>query len=120
MTTTPTTQTVTDLDADRARIVSRLADLQATAAEIGSEVESLKAELRSLPAGDFAINGRPALRITATRRFDVEAGAALLSHDQREAAKVVTFDAAAIKRHLTEVEIEECMVVSGNPKVQVL
>lgn len=117
---TTTTQPIADLDADRARVVARLAELQANAAEIATEVESLKAELRALPPGDFAINGRPALRITATRRFDAEAGAGLLSVEQRKEALTVSFDAAKVKRHLTEVEIEECMVVTGNPKVQVL
>lgn len=118
--TTDQTQHVTDLDVDRTRIVTRLVDLQATAAELGAEIEALKAELRDLPAGDFAINGRPVLRITPTRRFDVNAGAALLSAEQRADAAVVTYEAQKIKRHLTEVEIDECMVVAGKPKVTVL
>lgn len=100
--------------------VRDLADLQAEIAKLTAEAENIKAELRALTPGDYAINGRTALRITPTRRFDPEKGAGLLSVQQREAALVVSYDAAKVKQHLTPVEVEECMVEVGKPKVQVL
>lgn len=100
--------------------VRDLADLQAEIAKLTAEAENIKAELRTLTPGDYAIGGRTALRITPTRRFDATAAAGLLSVEQRKEALVVSYDAAKVKQHLTPVEVEEFMVESGKPKVQVL
>lgn len=116
---TTTTQTH-DLDTDRARILSRLVDINARVADLNSEAESLKAELRGLQPGDYLLNGQPALRIIPTRRFDAAGAAARLTDEQRNAALVVTYDAAKVKQHLTAVEIDTFMVESGKPKVVVL
>lgn len=114
------TEHPTELDMDRARILSRLVDLNATIADLTSEAEVLKAELRDLPPGDYAVNGTPALRIISTRRFDAAAAAGLLSVEQRNAALIVSYDAAKIRAHLTPVEVDEFMVESGKAKVVVL
>lgn len=116
----PDQTTTHDLDADTAVMLRKLVDLQARAADLDSQIESIKAELRALPPGDFALDGRPALRIIPTRRFDVDKAAGLLNAEQRQAALVVSFNATEVKRHLTAVEIDECMVEVGKPKVVVL
>lgn len=110
----------TELDTDLARTLSRLVDVNAHIAELTAESESLKAELRILPTGDYAVNDRPAVRIIPTRRFDAAKAAGLLSLEQREAALTVSFDAAKVKQHLTPVEVEEFMIEAGRPKVVVL
>lgn len=117
---TSTTTTAADLDADRTRIVTRLAEVQEKIAAYTADAEALKAELRQLPAGDYAVDGRPAVRIIPTRRFDATAAAGLLSTEQRESALVVTYDAAKVKQHLTPTEVEEFMVEAGKPKVVLL
>lgn len=111
---------MTELDTDTTRILSRLADLNATIADLSSQAESLKAELRSLPAADYTVAGRPALRIIPTRRFDVNKAAGLLGEVDRQKCLTVTFDAALVKRHLTDIEVDECMVENGKPKVVLL
>lgn len=108
---------MTQLDTDTANIVIQLADLQARIADLTSQAEALKAELRALPAGDHEINGRAALRIIPTRRFDATAAAGLLTPQQRESALVVSYDAAKVKQHLTPVQVDEFMVEAGKPKV---
>lgn len=52
---------MTDLDTDTARVVIRLAEITAEIADLTSHAEALKAELRSLPAGDHNVNGKPTL-----------------------------------------------------------
>lgn len=109
---------MTQLDTDTARIVTRLVDLQAQIADLTSEAEGLKSELRNtLNPGDHNINGAPALRIIPNRRFNVDFAAGLLGTEQRKECLVVTYDATKVKRHLTPVEVEECMVEAGKPKV---
>lgn len=116
-----TDQTTThELDDNRRQLLARLAAINACIAEYESEAEAIKAELRSLPAGDYAVNGTRALRIVPTRRFDVAKAAGLLDQAAREAALTVTWDAALVKKHLTQVEIDECMVEAGKPKVVLL
>lgn len=117
---TDTTTTTHELDEDRRRLLAKLADLNATITELESHAESIKAELRSLPAGDYTSNGDRVLRIIPTRRFDVAKAAGLLDQAAREAALTVTWDAAVVKKHLTPVEVEECTVVAGKPKVVLL
>jgi hypothetical protein len=112
--------TTTDLDVDTARIVAKLADLNAHIADLTSEAESLKAELRNLPAGDHLINGRPALRIVPTRRFDAEKGLALLPVALRGDCYSTVLDAAKVKQFLAPALLETVMVEAGKPKVVVL
>jgi len=111
---------MTRLDMDTIQILTRLADIQAKVADLNGEAESLKAELRSLPPGDHDINGRPALRIIPTRRFDSAKAAGLLSPSQRQDALVVSYDATKVKAHLTPTEVEEFMVDAGKSKIVLL
>lgn len=111
---------MTQLDTDTARIVSRLVDLQAQIAELTTEAEGLKSELRALPAGDHDIDGRPALRIIPTRRFDVAGAASMLDPELRQQCLSFAYDAALVKRHLTPDQVEAHMVEAGKPKVTIL
>jgi hypothetical protein len=112
--------TMTDLDTDTARIVAKLAELNAHIADLTSEAESLKAELRSLPAGDHIIDGRPALRIVPTRRFDAAKGLELVPEPLRGECYVTTLDAAKVKSYLAPALQEMAMVEAGKPKVVLL
>lgn len=111
---------MTHLDPDRLAALARLVDINAKIADLNSEAESLKAELRALPAGDYDHDGRPALRITPTRSFDVNAAAGILTEEQRKGCLTVTYDAKLVKRHLTPDQVDVFMVESGRPKVVVL
>lgn len=111
---------MTTLDTDTARIVARLVDVQAQIAELSGEAEEIKAELRTLPPGDHEINGKAALRIVPTRRFDVAGAASLLEPDLRQACLSFAYDPAKIRKHLTPAQVEAHMVEAGKPKVQVL
>lgn len=113
------TITTHELDANHSQTLSRLVDLQARIAELTSEAESLKAELRQLEAGEYTINGQDVLKIVPTRRFDATAAALTLSEELRSKCLTVTYDATEVKKHLTPVEVEEFMVASGKPKVVV-
>lgn len=112
--------TTTDLSPDYAQTLSRLVDLQAKIADYSSEAESLKAELRNLEPGDYTLDGREALRIIPTRRFDAASAALRLPEDIRTKCLKVDYDAAEVRKHLTPVEVEEFMVASGKPKVTLL
>jgi hypothetical protein len=115
------TTNTTELDVDTTRVLQRLAELNATIADLTAEAESLKAELRGLPAGDHTIAGRPVLRIIASRRFDATAAAtSRLDEDQRAKCLQVSYDAAAVKKYLTPIEVDEFMVENGKPKVVIL
>ena len=107
----------TPLDTDTARLVARLAELQARVADLNTEAEAIKAELRALPPGDHLIDGQVALRIVPSRRLDVSAAAALLSDEVRQACLKVDYDPAQVKRHLTPDQVDACMTVAGKPKV---
>lgn len=108
---------MTQLDTDTARIVSRLAELQAHVAELNSEAEALKAELRNLPEGEHSIDGRPALKIIPTRRFDVAAAALLLDDAVRQECLSVSYDPSKVRQHITPEQADACMVISGKAKV---
>jgi hypothetical protein len=102
---------------DHAIALRRLLDLNARITELAGEAESLKAELRVLPPGDYTLAGRPALRIQPQRKFDPQSGYALLDETAKHAALSVSIDAAKVKRQLTPDQLEACMVPSGQPKV---
>lgn len=111
---------MTQLDIDTQNLVRKLAEIQSDIADKTFKAEEIKAELRSLPADDYEVDGRPALRIIPTRRFDAAGASGLLSPEQRQAALVVSYDATKVKQHLTPVEVEEFMVEAGKAKVVVL
>ena len=119
MTTTDQTQPAS-LDTDAARIVARLADLQAKINDLTGEAEALKAELRSLNPGDYAIDGRPALRITPTRRFDADKALEYVAEPLREKCYSTVVDAKKVKEYLPPAVADLCMVEAGKPKVTVL
>lgn len=110
----------TPLNTDTARIVAQLADINARIGDLNAEAEALKAELRQLPPDDYSIDGAPALRITSTRRFDIDAAALLLPPEERQNCLAVSYDAAKVKDNLTPAQVEACMVVAGKPKVALL
>ena len=111
---------MTQLDTNTARIVSRLVDLQVQIADLTAEAEGLKAELRVLPAGDHDIDGKPALRIIPTRRFDAAGAASLLDPELRQQCLKFDYDPAKVKQHLTPAQVDAHMVEAGKPRVTVL
>jgi len=102
---------------DHAIALRRLLDLNARISELAGEAESLKAELRVLPPGDYTLAGKPALRIQPQRKFDPESGYALLDEVTKPTALRVVIDPAKVKCHLTPAQLEACMVPSGQSKV---
>lgn len=110
----------TDLDTDTTRIVAKLAELNARISDLTSKAESLKAELRSLPPGDHLIDGRPALRIVPTRKFDAEKGLALLPDALRGDCYTTALDPAKVKQFLAPALLESVMVEAGKAKVVLL
>lgn len=111
---------MTQLDTDLTRIVTALAETQATIADLTAHAEELKTELRQLPIGDHDVNGRPAVRIIANRRFDAAGAASMLDPDIRQTCLTVTFDAAKVKSHLSPVQVDAHMVEVGKNKVVLL
>lgn len=114
---------LTQIGDDVATIVAQVAAISARVKELTEEAEALKAELRDrlTAPGDYTnAAGVPLVRIQPTRRFDTEAGVALLAGDERAACLAVRYDDVEVKKRLTELQIEQCMVVSGKAKVQVL
>ena len=106
-----------ELDTDRVRILERLAYLNEQIAELSGEAEGLKGELRSLPPGEYAVAGRPALSIIPTRRFDAVSALTAIPGDRRSECLKVEPDAAAIRKLLTPEQVESFMAVAGKPKV---
>jgi hypothetical protein len=111
---------MTALDTDTARIVAKLAELNARIADLTAEAEGLKAELRSLPPGDHLIDGKPALRIVLNRRFDAEKALVLVPEPLRGDCYATTLDAAKVKSYLAPALVETAMVEVGKPKVVLL
>jgi hypothetical protein len=110
----------TALDTDTARIVAKLADINARIADLTSEAEGLKAELRNLPAGDHLVDGRPVLRIIPNRRFDVEKALTLVPEPLRDNCYTTAVDPAKVKEYLAPALVEMAMVEVGKPKVVLL
>lgn len=110
----------TTLDPNHTATLTKLAELQARINDLTSEAETLKARLRDLPPGQYAVNGRPALRITPTVRFDANAAAQALDPDTRKTCLTVTYDPALVKQHLTPAQVTRFMVESGKPRVVIL
>lgn len=108
--------TATPVGEDMARIVARLAELNARIAELGGEAEGLKAELRALPAGEYAA-GSSTFKIIPTRRFDPVAAMAAIPEAVRAECLTWQVDPAKVKAHLTPAQLETFMVESGKPKV---
>lgn len=111
---------MTALDADTGRIVAHLADINARIADLTSQAEALKAELRALPPADYDIDGRPALRITPTRRFDPAKGLELVPEALRDQCYSTVVDAAKVREYLAPALVDACMVDAGKPKVVIL
>lgn len=118
--TMPDTTTTTELDVDTARLVSHLADLNAKIAELTAEAEGMKAELRSLTAGDYTLDGRPALRIIPTRRFDVDKALGYVPEPLRAECYTTAADPKKVKQYLAPALADACMVDAGKPKVVIL
>lgn len=116
--TDPTT--TTELDADRARIVAALADLNDKIATLNADAEALKAELRNLPAGDYLLDGRPALRIVTSRRFDADKALELVPEPLRPECYTTAVDPKKVREYLAPALVDACMVTSGKPRVTVL
>lgn len=111
---------MTQLDTDTARIVTRLVDIQARIADLTSEAEGLKAELRTLPAGDHDIDGKPVLRIIPNRRFDADKGLQLVPEQLRDQCYSTVVDPKLVKTFLAPAVLEAAMVEVGKPKVVTL
>lgn len=111
---------MTDLLTADADLVRRLAELQAQIAELTELAEGIKTELRTLPAGDHTIDGKPALRIVPTRRFDPKLGITLVPEVLREQCYTTDLDAAKVREFLSPALLDTCMVDAGKPKVSVL
>lgn len=111
---------MTQLDIGTARIVASLADLNAQIADLTERAEVLKAELRNLPPADYDIDGRPALRIAPTRRFDPAKGLELVPEPLRANCYSEVVDAAKVRSYLAPALVEMAMVDAGKPKVTVL
>lgn len=110
-----------DLDTDTARLIAALAETNAQIAELNTRAEAIKAELRAaLPPGDHNLDGRPALRIIPTRRFDAGAGLQLIPTERRPECIKIEPDAGKIKALLTPEQVEGLMVTAGKPKVVLL
>lgn len=108
--------TAVNVGQDTLRIIERLVDLNAKIADLTAEAESLKAELRVLPAGEYDAGGH-SFKIIPTRRFDADAAMLLLPAEARPECLTVVADPVKIKRRLTPDQLETCMVEHGRPKV---
>lgn len=106
-----------NLDTDTARIVSKLVDIQSRIADLNGEAEALKAELRSLPPDEYAIDGKTVLRIIPNRRFDATKGLELVPEPLRDNCYSVQLDAAKVKSYLAPALQDAAMVEVGKPKV---
>lgn len=111
---------MTELLTTDADLVRRLAELQAQIAELTDIAEGIKTELRTLPPGDHTVDGRPALRIIPTRRFDPKIGITLVPEVLREQCYTTDLDPAKVKEFLPPALLDTCMVESGKAKVSVL
>jgi hypothetical protein len=111
---------MTQLDTDTTRLVAKLADIQARIADLSADAESIKAELRQLPPADYTIDGRPALRITPTRRFDPTKGLEFVPEPLRGQCYSTVVDASKVREYLAPALVEMAMVDAGKPKVTVL
>lgn len=112
---------MTALDKDHAAVAKRLAEVQARIAGLNVEVEDLKDRLRELEPGDWAdTKGVPLVRITAQRRFSLDAAVALVPEGDRAACLSVEYDPDKVKGKLTQDQIDACMLEYGKRKVGLL
>lgn len=117
---TTTEHQLTELDPTRVTMLTRLLDLNARIADLTTEADALKQELRNLQPGEYAVNGQPAVRIARTRRFDPEKGLLLVPGPLHADCYSTVLDAAKVKKYLAPALLDTCMVEVGQPQVRVL
>lgn len=108
-----------ELDAEAAGIITRLQQLAAISAHAKEEETELKARLRKILAvgQKGLVEGVPVVALQPNRRFDVEAGIALLPAELRDLCRADGYDPKKIKQYLAPALVETCMVDAGEPKV---
>lgn len=106
---------------DTAELVTRLHAVTAEIAELTSIADDLKQLLRSrLHAGTYTMNGDDVIAIRPNRRFNIDAGVALLPEQLREACRADGYDPKKVKEYLAPALLEQCMIEVGQPKVVLL
>jgi hypothetical protein len=108
-----------ELDEHTAALAWRLREIQDSQSRLNDEAEHIKATLRGrLRPGQTGLNGgAPVVKIQATRSFDLDAAAGLLTDEQRQLCVVELLDAKKVKAQLPAVLVESCMKATGKPKV---
>lgn len=110
---------MTELDDTTRGLVTRLRELNDTATKVDEERDWIKAELRArLASGAHTVDGAAAVQITPTRRFNPDLAIHFLSGEQIAEATKVVFDPAAVKKFLTQAQIDEASPEVGKPTVR--
>lgn len=112
-------QPAAELDQHTAELVTRLADLQHRITELTEQADEIKGKLRgNLEYGSYTIGGRPAVTLTATRRFSADRATEVLPPELLAMCQVTTVDARRAKSVLPPTMYEACQDEAGKPQVR--
>lgn len=111
-----------ELSPDIAKLVQLLTELAAAAKRISEQEAALKATLRAAiqPGDTGLINGQPAVRVTATRRFSETLARQALPPELFAQCLVPKVDAAKAKQVLPPALYQQLSAEVGEPSVRLM
>lgn len=99
-------------------VAGRLAELDAQAAEINAERDTLKARLRELLPTGRTQCGDIGVTITPTRRFDPATALTVLTPEEAQACTAIVIDSAKARQTLSADRYALCQKEMGVPAVR--
>lgn len=110
---------MTELVSDVAATAAKLAATVAQIRQLEQDAELFKSQLRAvLTPGAYTVGGRPALTITATRRFNPDQAVKTLPPELLAAVSRMTVDAKLAREILPPGLYQACSVEAGKPTVR--
>lgn len=108
-----------ELTTAQADLVDRLTDLNQQISELTQQADEIKAKLRAdLADGQHTIDGRHAVTISITRRFDSTTATQVLPAELLTLCQTTTVDAKRAKEVLPPALYEQCQREIGKATVR--
>jgi hypothetical protein len=113
--------TMSDLSPAEAATVNKLIAINAAIKDLTEEAESLKAQLRkALDVGEYTVDGKPALSVSETRKFDAALAARVIPPDLLPGVQISTISRAQALEMLPAELYAQCQSVSPKRTIRML
>ncbi|MCW2767622.1 MAG: hypothetical protein JWO11_3581 [Nocardioides sp.] len=112
---------VPDLSPAAAATVNKLVAINAQIKDLTEEAEALKAQLRkALDVGEYTVNGKPALSVSETRKFDVTVAALVIPPGMLPGVQINTISRTMAQEMLPPELYAKCQSVSPKHTIRIL